>query len=55
MKRDAAVTWSRHATDFTATHDGKPWNYALVPHEAVSENRTLAGLVAMHRVKPSVA
>jgi type III restriction enzyme len=43
-KKEAAVQWCSHATSHTMSHGGKPWTYLLVPHDAVSENMTLAGL-----------
>ena len=44
-KRDAAVTWCQQASAHSATYGGKPWRYALIPHDAIAENMTLAGLV----------
>jgi type III restriction enzyme len=44
-KRDAAVKWCRHASTHAATCGGKPWKYALIPHDAIAENMTLARLV----------
>ncbi|MGH8066794.1 MAG: type III restriction endonuclease subunit R, partial [Candidatus Entotheonellia bacterium] len=49
-KKDAAVEWCRHATTHTMSHGGKPWTYLLVPHDAISENMTLAGLTNQFRV-----
>jgi type III restriction enzyme len=48
-KRDAAVTWCRHAGDHTVANGGKPWQYALIPHDVITENMTLAGLAAQYR------
>jgi len=46
-KRDAAVTWCKRASDYAATYaGGKPWMYALIPHDAVAENMTLGALIA---------
>jgi len=44
-KKDAAVKWCQHASAHAATYGGKPWKYALIPHDAIAENMTLAGLV----------
>ena len=45
-KRDAAIVWCKRASDYAATHEGgKPWKYALIPHDAIEENMTLAALV----------
>ncbi|MCA9937519.1 MAG: hypothetical protein KC418_02680 [Anaerolineales bacterium] len=48
-KRDAAVTWCKHATDHALANGGKPWQYALIPHDAIAENMTLTGLAAQYR------
>jgi type III restriction enzyme len=47
-KKDAAIRWCRHASDHNAKHDGKPWRYILIPHDAIAENMTLEGLAAIH-------
>jgi len=44
-KRDAAVAWCARATAHTATYAGKPWTYALIPHDEIAENMTIDGLV----------
>jgi type III restriction enzyme len=43
-KRDVAVTWCRHASDYAGSYGGKTWNYVLIPHDAISDNMTLSGL-----------
>ena len=43
-KRDAAVAWCQHASDYAKTYEGKPWKYVLIPHDAISENMTIEGL-----------
>jgi len=43
-KRDAAVLWCQRATSHAATYGGKPWSYALIPHDAIAENITLEAL-----------
>jgi len=40
-KRDAALEWCRHATQYSQQHGGKPWEYLLIPHRAIAENMTL--------------
>lgn len=47
-KKDSAVRWCRNASDHAATHGGKPWRYALIPHNAIAENMTLGGLVRQY-------
>jgi len=46
-KRDAAVLWCKLASDYSASCGGKPWIYALIPHDVIAENMTIAGLVAV--------
>jgi type III restriction enzyme len=48
-KKTAAIEWCKHATAHAESYGGKPWIYALIPHDAVAENRTIAGLVAAAR------
>jgi type III restriction enzyme len=43
-KKESAVRWCVHASDYARTYDGKPWQYLLLPHDVVSENMTLAWL-----------
>jgi len=43
-KKDAAVNWCRNASDYSATYGGKPWRYALIPDDAIADNKTLKGL-----------
>jgi type III restriction enzyme len=45
-KQDAAVTWCGRASAHARSHGGKPWSYALIPHDAIVENMTLDGLAA---------
>lgn len=47
-KKDAAVAWCGHATEFTRKHGGKPWKYVLIPHDAIAENMSLEGLAKMY-------
>jgi type III restriction enzyme len=43
-KKAAAVQWCRYASDHAASYNGKPWRYALIPHDVIAENMTLHGL-----------
>ena len=45
-KRDAAVAWCQRATDHSTTSGGKPWSYALIPHDAIAENWSLDDLLS---------
>ena len=49
-KRDAAVTWCARATEHARGYGGKPWRYALIPHDVIAANMTLEGLVKRHGV-----
>ncbi|MCB1224700.1 MAG: hypothetical protein KDK99_02705, partial [Verrucomicrobiales bacterium] len=40
-KKQAAEKWCVHATNHNAAHGGKPWIYALIPHDAIQESRTI--------------
>jgi type III restriction enzyme len=44
-KKQAAETWCGYATDHAKTCGGKPWRYALIAHDVVTENMSLASLV----------
>ncbi len=43
-KARAASEWCRNATEV----GGKPWKYLLIPHTAIDESKTLAGLAGAH-------
>jgi type III restriction enzyme len=44
-KARAASLWCQRATQHAA---GKPWKYLLIPHDAINESKTLAGLAATY-------
>ena len=44
-KAHAAATWCSHATVHETENQGKPWRYVLIPHDAIADNMTVAGLV----------
>jgi type III restriction enzyme len=43
-KKAAAVQWCENASNHAASHDSKPWQYVLIPHDEIAENITLGGL-----------
>lgn len=43
-KRDAAVKWCQRATEYANSYSGKAWQYALIPHDAITSNLTITGL-----------
>lgn len=47
-KADAAVVWCEHATQHAKENNGKPWKYLLIPHDAITDQMTLAGLAAKY-------
>ncbi len=49
-KAQAAAVWCRLATEHELAHEGKPWSYMLIPHDAISDNKTVKGLCASFRV-----
>jgi type III restriction enzyme len=49
-KKESAVKWCVLATEHHRQNGGKPWKYALIPHDAIAENMTLAGLVGRFEV-----
>jgi type III restriction enzyme len=46
-KAHAAALWCKHASSVSS----KPWVYVLVPHSAIDESKSLAGLAAQYAVK----
>ena len=51
-KKDAAVTWCSRAATHAISNSGKPWTYVLIPHDAITENMTLGGLVSQFAAMP---
>jgi type III restriction enzyme len=47
-KQEAAVTWCGRASAHAKTYGGKPWKYALIPHSAIADNMSLAGLAGRY-------
>lgn len=45
-KARAARTWIGYASEHAKATGGKPWRYALIPHDEIIGSATLAGLVA---------
>jgi type III restriction enzyme len=43
-KKDVAVEWCQNASEYMLKHNGKPWVYVLIPHDAIAQNITLKGL-----------
>ena len=49
-KKTATLEWCKHATEHARQHGGKAWRYVLIPHDAITGNMTLAGLVSRFSV-----
>lgn len=43
-KKNVAVQWCKYASEYMLKHNGKPWVYVLIPHDAIAQNMTLKGL-----------
>lgn len=43
-KKEAAVRWCANASSHARNHDGKPWQYVLIPHDEIVANITLDAL-----------
>jgi type III restriction enzyme len=52
-KARAAAIWCQRASEHERQHEGKPWKYVLIPHDAVTAGRTFAGLANAHEVAAS--
>jgi type III restriction enzyme len=50
-KARAAVKWCEYATAHEMQNGGKAWAYLLIPHDAVTEPKTLQGLAAAYTVR----
>lgn len=47
-KRDVAIQWCGWASEHAKSYGGKPWRYALIPHDAIVENMTLDFLMKQY-------
>ena len=45
-KTEAAGKWCELATRHAASYGGKPWRYALIPHDVIADNMTIKGLAS---------
>jgi type III restriction enzyme len=48
LKQTVAVKWCASATEYAASTGGKPWKYALIPHDVINDNMTVQGLVELY-------
>jgi type III restriction enzyme len=47
-KAKAAAEWCGYATTHEGENGGKPWTYLLIPHDVITDNKTLKGLAASY-------
>jgi type III restriction enzyme len=47
-KAQAAVKYCKYATEYTAEHGGKPWKYAIIPHDQVTKYSSIKRLVSQN-------
>jgi type III restriction enzyme len=52
-KAKAAAVWCKHATDHGREYGGKTWSYLLIPHDSITETKTLQGLAAAYTFRAS--
>jgi len=45
-KAQAAAEWCRHATEHGGENGGRSWTYLLIPHDVITDNKTLKSLAA---------
>jgi len=50
-KQEAAVRWCQYAIQHAQDNGGKPWHYALIPHNAITANRSFDGLTSEYMVQ----
>jgi type III restriction enzyme len=50
-KKESAIKWCANASAHAATYHGKPWRYVLIPHDAIAENMSIAGLAGQFATK----
>ena len=51
-KAQAALKYCNYATEYTAEYGGKPWKYALIPHDQVTKTSSFKGVVSPNIFKP---
>ena len=50
-KSEAAVIWCKNASSHAREHEQKEWVYLLIPHNEITEQMTLAGLIERFKVE----
>ena len=49
-KARSAVRWCRHASEFASKSGGRPWKYALIPHDHIDTNMSFGYLANGHQI-----
>jgi len=49
-KAKAAAEWCKYASEYENQSSGKPWKYLLIPHDVISEDKTLLGFENMYMI-----
>jgi type III restriction enzyme len=47
-KKSVATQWCTWASEHARSYNGKPWQYLLIPHDAIAENMTLEFLLKQY-------
>jgi type III restriction enzyme len=50
-KATAALKYCNYAAEFTAEHGGKPWKYALIPHDKIAKNSSFIGVSSANIIR----
>lgn len=53
-KAEAAIAWCARASAYAVSQGGMGWSYALLAHDAVKENMSIAGLLASADARPAM-
>lgn len=54
-KAKAALKYCEYANKFIQQYGGKPWKYAIIPHDKVAKNSSLSALITQGLVPPTTA
>lgn len=53
-KSKAATRWCQYATGHAQENGGKPWHYALIPHNIITLNKSFGWLMSEYLVQPKL-
>ena len=49
-KAKAALKYCENANEFIQQYGGKPWKYAIIPHDQVAKNSSFKGIVTANLI-----